>query len=174
LATAKSGVLPDWTFDKPLFIVYPSKRQRTMKRLAIVLILLFMAASVPANQGGSIANTVYISGKAVVFFGPSWNEYVALPEKYKDAIDEELYDFTHYRLQVLSYLEANGIQGISTTSETIRIQIDPNEVIHYIRSDFDHAFGLIMTDGRKEPKVFLGAATASQLKSMFEEYFGLY
>jgi len=37
-----------------------------------------------------------------------------------------------------------------------------------------HAFGLIMTDGQKEPKVFLGAATTSQLKSMFEEYFGLY
>jgi len=145
-----------------------------MKRFAILLILLFMATAVLAKSGGSIANTIFISGKAVVFFGPSWDEYVALPEKYKDAIDEELYDFTHYRLQVLSYLEANEIQGISTTSEDIQIQIDPNEVIHYVRSDFDHAFGLIMTDGQKEPKVFLGAATASQLKSMFEKYFGLY
>jgi len=145
-----------------------------MKRFAIVLILLFMAAPVLAKPGGSIANTVYISGKAVVFFGPSWDEYVALPEKDKDAIDEELYDFTHYRLQVLSYLEANGIQGISTTSENIQIQIDPNEVVHYVRSDFDHAFGLIMTDGQKEPKVFMGAATTSQLKSMFEKFFGLY
>jgi hypothetical protein len=31
-----------------------------------------------------------------------------------------------------------------------------------------------MTDGLKEPKVFLGAAAASDLRSMFEEYFGLY
>jgi uncharacterized protein YdeI (BOF family) len=45
-----------------------------MKRIAIVLILLLMAAPVLAKQGGSIANTVFISGKAVVFFGPSWDE----------------------------------------------------------------------------------------------------
>jgi len=31
-----------------------------------------------------------------------------------------------------------------------------------------------MTDGQKEPKVFLGAATTSQLKSMFEKYVDLY
>lgn len=92
-----------------------------MKKFATVLILLFLAAPVFAEQGVSIANTVYISGRAVVFFGPSWDEYVALSEKDKDAIDQELYDFTHNRLQVLSYLEANGIQGISTTSENIRI-----------------------------------------------------
>ena len=145
-----------------------------MKRFAIVSVLLFMAAPVLANQGGNVANTIFISGRAVVFFAPSWDEYVALPEKDKDAIDQELYDFAHYRLQVLSYLKANGIQGISTASQNIQIQIDPNEVIYYFRGDFGHAFGLIMTDGQKEPKVFLGAATASQLKSMFEEYFGLY
>lgn len=133
-----------------------------------------MAASVLAEQGTRIANTVYISGRAVVFFGPSWEQYVALPEKAKDAIDQELYDFVHNRLEVLPYLEANGIQGISTASENIRIQIEPNEVIYYARGDFDHVFGLIMTDGRKEPQVFLGTATTSQLKSMFEKYFGFY
>jgi len=132
-----------------------------------------MAASVLAEQSGSIANSVYISGRAVVFFGPSWDEYVALPEKDKYAIGAELYDFAHSRLQMLSYLEANGIQGISTASQNIQIQIAPNEVIHYLRSDFDHAFGLILTDGQNEPKVFLGAANESELKSMFAEYFGL-
>jgi hypothetical protein len=145
-----------------------------MKRFAIVFILLFMAAAVLARQSVSAADTIDIRGKAVVFFGPSWDEYVALPEKDKDAIDQELYDFAHYRLQVLSYLQENGIQAINTTSKNIRIQIDPNEVIYYARSDFDHVFGLIMTDGQSEPKVFLGAATTPQLKSMFEEYFGLY
>jgi hypothetical protein len=42
-----------------------------------------------------------------------------------------------------------------------------------LRSDFDHDFGLIMTDGQNEPKVLPGAAGASELKSMFEEYFGV-
>ena len=144
-----------------------------MKKFAIVFILLFMAASVAAGQAGKAANSISISGRAVVFFAPSWDEYVALPEKDKDAIDEELYDFAHSQIQVLSYLEANGIQAVSTASQNIQIQIAPNEVIYYFRSDFDHPFGLIMTDGLNEPKIFLGAAKESELKSMFAEFFSL-
>ena len=144
-----------------------------MKKFATVFILLLMAASVTAEQGGKDAKSIYVSGRAVVFFAPSWDEYVALPEKDKDAIDEELYDFAHSQLRVLSYLEANGIQGISTASQNIQIQIAPNEVIYYLRSDFDYPFGLIMTDGQNEPKIFMGAASESELKSMFAEFFSL-
>jgi len=144
-----------------------------MKNLAAVLILLFMAGPVLAEQGDIVENNFFISGRAVVFFGPSWDEYIALTDQDKDAIDTELYDFAHNRLQVRSYLEANGIRDIFTSSENIRIQIDTGEVITYFRSDLNHAFGLIMTDGLNEPKVYLGAATTSELKSMFEAYFGL-
>jgi hypothetical protein len=144
-----------------------------MKKFATVILLLFMASSVAAEQGGKDAKSIYVSGRAVVFFAPSWDEYVALPEKDKDAIDEELYDFAHSQLRVRSYLEANGIQGITTASQNIQIQIAPNEVIYYFRSDFNLPFGLILTDGQKEPKVFLGAAKESELKSMFAEFFSL-
>jgi hypothetical protein len=144
-----------------------------MKTLATVLIFLFIAAPVFAGPGESIANTVNVSGRAVVFFGPSWDEYVALSEKDKDAIDAELYDFVHNRLEVLSYLETNGIREINSASQNIQIQVDPDEVITYLRSDFDKPFGLIMTDGHNEPKIVLGAATASELILMFEEYFDL-
>jgi hypothetical protein len=152
---------------------FPARRQGAMKKLVTVLILLFAAATVAGGQDGDVANTISISGKAVVFFGPSWDEYVALPEKDKNAINADLYDFAHSRLLVLSYLEANGIQGISTASPNIQVQIEPNEVITYNRYDFDHPFGLIMTDGQNEPKIFLGAASESELKSMFAEFFGL-
>jgi hypothetical protein len=144
-----------------------------MKKFATVLVLLFMAASVVAEPGGRVANTVNVSGRAVVFFGPTWEEYVARSEKDKDAINAELYDFAHNRLEVLSYLDANGIREINTAGQNIQIQIAPNEVINYFPSDFDRAFGLIITDGQNEPKVFLGAATVSELISMFEEYFDL-
>jgi hypothetical protein len=153
--------------------IFPSEGQSSMKKFATVFILLLMAASVTAEQGGKDAKSIYVSGRAVVFFAPSWDEYVALPEKDKDAIDEALYDFAHSQLQVLSYLEANGIQGISTASQNIQIQIAPNEVIYYLRSDFDYPFGLIMTDGQNEPKIFMGAASESELKSMFAEFFSL-
>ena len=144
-----------------------------MKKFAVVLTLLVMAALTPAEQAENPANSILVSGRAVVFFEPSWDEYMALPETGKDAINAELYDFAHSRFQVLSYLEENGIQAISTSSRIIQIRMARDEVITYLRTDFDHDFGLIMTDGQNEPKVFLGAAGASELKSMFEEYFGL-
>jgi len=70
--------------------------------------------------------------------GPSWDEYVALSEKDKNAINAELYDFAHLRLEVLSYLQENGIREINSASQNIQIQIDPDEVITYLRNDFDH------------------------------------
>lgn len=144
-----------------------------MKNLAAVLILLLMAGTILAEQGDNIENNFSINGKAVVFFGPSWAEYVALSDQDKDAINEELYDFVHNRSEVRPYLEANGIKETFTSSENIQIQTDSGEVITYLRSELNHLFGLIMTDGQSQPKVFLGAASPAELKSMFEAYFGL-
>lgn len=144
-----------------------------MKKFAAVLMLLLMTAPVPAVQGENIENNFSISGRAVVFFGPTWDEYIALTDQDKDAIDEELYDFAHNRSVVRPYLEANGIRETFTSSENIRIQIDSGEVLTYFRSELNHIFGLIMTDGQNEPRVFLGAATPPELKSMFQAYFGL-
>lgn len=144
-----------------------------MKNFAAVLILLLVAGPVLAGQGEDIENNFYISGRAVVFFGPTWDEYVAMTDQDKDKINEELYDFTHNRREVHTYLEANGIRDAFTSSENIRIQIDSGEVITYLRSELNYLFGVIMTDGQSRPKVFLGTAPTSELKSMFAAYFGL-
>jgi hypothetical protein len=132
-----------------------------------------MAAPVSAGQGEVNKDTLHVSGKAVVFFGPSQAEYVAMTDQEKDKIDEALYDFYHYRNKVLSYLESNNIQEFSTVRHKIEIQIAGIESIIYVREAFEHVVGLIMTDGEQEPKVFLGAATDLDLISMFEEYFYL-
>ena len=97
-----------------------------------------------------------------------------MTDQEKSAIDEGLYDFLHYRNQVLPFLEANDIQEFLTALPKIKIKLSGSENITYIRSDFDHRFGLIMTDGMNEPEVFLGAATNSELITMFENYFGLH
>jgi len=144
-----------------------------MKNFAVIFIALLMTASVSAGQSENPENNLYISGRAVVFFGPTWDEYVAMTDQDKDAIDEELYDFAHNRGAVRPYLEANGIRETFTSSENIRIQNDSGKVVTYLRSELNHAFGLIMTDGQNKPKVFLGAATPSELKSMFGAYFDL-
>jgi hypothetical protein len=144
-----------------------------MRILYTIFMVVLMAAPALAGQA-VVEDTLVVGGKAVVFFGPAETEYLSMTDKEKDAIDEELYDFLHYRNKVLAFLESNDIPEFLTALPKIQIQLSGSESITYIRSDFDHRFGLIMTDGMNEPEVFLGAATKSELISMFEKYFGLH
>ena len=138
-----------------------------------IFIIIVTAAPVWAGQA-AVEDTLTVGGKAVVFFGPAETEYLSMTDQEKSAIDEGLYDFLHYRNQVLPFLEANDIQEFLTALPKIKIKLSGSENMTYIRSDFDHRFGLIMTDGMNEPEVFLGAATNSELITMFENYFGLH
>jgi hypothetical protein len=142
-----------------------------MRILDTIFLIVLMGASVSAGQAVA-EDTLVVGGKAVVFFGPAETEYLSMTDKEKDAIDEDLYDFLHYRNKVLSFLEANDIPEFLTALPKIQIQLSGSDSITYIRSNFGHRFGLIMTDGMNEPEVFLGAATNSELISMFEKYFG--
>jgi len=143
-----------------------------MKILNTIFILVLMAAPVWTKQAVA-EDILVVGGKAVVFFGLPTTEYQAMTDKEKDAIDEELYDFMHYRNKVLPFLASNDIQEYLTALPKIQIQRTGSGSITYNRREFDHLFGLIMTDGVREPEVFLGAATKSELISMFEAYFGL-
>jgi hypothetical protein len=42
-----------------------------------------------------------------------------------------------------------------------------------MKKDFDQEIGVIMTDGKKEPKIYPGVATDIELIAMFKEYFGI-
>ena len=143
-----------------------------MRRLTTLFIFVMLTAPVWAQQG-AVEDTLVVGGKAVVFFGPSNTEYLAMTDGEKDAIDEELYDFLHYRMKALPYLKANDIQEFLTASPKIEIQLAGAHSIIFTRREFDHLFGFIMTDGRNEPQVFLGAATKSELIRMFEVFFNL-
>ena len=133
-----------------------------------------MAAPLFAQSGGVDKETLFVSGKAVVFFGPSQSEYLSMTHQEKDAIDEGLYDFYHYRGKVLTFLKLNNIQEFSTAKLKIQVQLNDTANTIYYREAFDHFVGLIMTDGVQKPKVFLGPATDADLIMMFEDYFGLY
>ena len=138
-----------------------------------VLIFITMSTAVLAQQIGVADDTLHVSGRAVVFFGPSQAKYLSMSHEEKDAIDHELYYFYHFRNKVLPFLKLNQIEALSTVCPKIQVQFTGNDAIIYSRSDFDRMVGFIMTDDRNEPRVFLGFATESELKSMFEEYFDL-
>lgn len=144
-----------------------------MRVLLTNLILLVLTIPAFSDQGLIDANTLYVSGKAVVFFGPSQLEYIFMTDQEKNAIDEELYDFYHYRGKVLPFLATYDIQEFSTSRPKIQIQLDNRRSISYFRKDFGDAIGLILTDGRQPPKVITGATTKAELIQLFKEFFGL-
>jgi len=142
-------------------------------KLFSAMILLILAAPVLSAQGANAEDTLSVSGKAVVFFGPSQVEYLAMNDAQKHAIDEELYDFYHNRGEVSPFLASNDIQEISTAGLKIQVQLEDNQSITYYRKDFDRVVGLILTDGRQEPLILLGAIAVPDLKAEFEDYFGI-
>jgi hypothetical protein len=144
-----------------------------MRIVNAILALLIVAAPAFAGQTETHEDALRVSGKAVVFFGPSQIEYLSMSDKDKDEMDELLYDFYHNRQKVLPFLELYAIKGLSTARSKILIKFDDNKSVMYHRKDFGQVVGLIMTDGHQEPRIFLGAPTDSQIIAMCYEYFGL-
>ena len=144
-----------------------------MKIVYVILALLMVTVPVFAGQSENMEDILHVSGKAVIFFGPSQDEYVSMSDAEKDKIDHLLYEFYHYRGKVLPFLELNAINELSTAHSKILIELDGNKRLIYHRKNFSQVVGLIMTDGHQEPKIFLGAATDSQIIDMCYEYFNL-
>ena len=144
-----------------------------MRSIYSVLIFLIITVPVFAGQTDTPEDILKVSGKAVVFFGPAWAEYVAMSDEEKDKIDQMLYDFYHYRGKVLPFLEFHNIQEFSTARPKIQVQLANDKKVVYFRSGFDKVVGLIMTDGHQEPKIFLGATTDSNIIDLCYEYFDL-
>jgi hypothetical protein len=144
-----------------------------MRILYGVLILLMSAMPVFSVQGANAEDTLYVRGKAVVFYGPSKAEYLAMTDEQKDAIDEELYEFYHNRGEVSSFLASNGIQEISTGLVKIQVRLEGSQDITYLRRDFVRPVGLILTDSRQEPIILPGAIAVSDMIAEFEDFFSL-
>lgn len=144
-----------------------------MRIFYVVLALLIVAVPGFAGQTQTPDDTVHVSGKAVVFFGPSQAEYMSMSDQEKNEINQLLYDFYHHRGNVLSFLESYEINEINTARSKILIELDGKKTIIYDRKDFGQVVGLIMTDGYHNPKIVLGVATDSQIIDMCYEYFNL-
>ncbi len=144
-----------------------------MRIFTATVILLLMIVPIAAAQGEVAEDTLYVTGKAVVFFGPTEQEYDSLPPEEKAQIDEVLSDFYYYRENVIPFLKSNQIQEFLTAKSKIQVQLSDDQHLTFAKENFDHVVGLIMTDGKEDPEVFLGIATDMDLIDIFKDYFGL-
>lgn len=138
-----------------------------IKLALTILILLAMGSPSFARAKDTV---VEVKGKAVVFFGPTEQEYKSLSANEQNEWNELLSDFYHYRDNTIPFLESHKIKPIITSNTKIIIQTGANTRT-YARKKFKHIVGYILADGNKEPKVVEGVGTDIDLISDFKEYF---
>jgi hypothetical protein len=138
----------------------------TLALLLLVLQVLFTLAALAEDSFD-------VSGRAVVFFGPTQEEYDALSEREQEDMNEILSDFYFYQNNVVPFLEANGIEDFHTANPVIHVVVSEDESRIFRRGKFEHDVGLVMIDGSREPIVSLGVSTDVDWMPMFKAYFNL-
>ncbi len=133
--------------------------------------LLLLVLQVLFTQTAWAEDSFDVSGRAVVFFGPTQDEYDALSEHEQEDMNEILSDFYFYQNNVVPFLEANGIEDFHSANPVIRVVLSEEESRIFRRRQFEHDVGLIMIDGAREPLVSLGVATDIIWIPMFKAYF---
>lgn len=114
-----------------------------------------------------------VTGKAVIFFAPSIQEHEAFLQQEQQKTKVPVEELQFYRDQVNAFLSFNQIQDLWTTSLTIQITQTNQASITLERKMFDEPIGVILTDGKREPKVSSGVSTYIELVLMIRRYFRL-
>jgi hypothetical protein len=116
---------------------------------------------------------VRISGKAVVFFSLSQGEYDSLSAEDQEAYTELLSDFYTYSGQIGKYLDQQRIAHILTGSRYIEVENSGKTIYCYDKKAFEDEVGMILTNGRKRPKVISGVVVETEALPIIRKYFSL-
>ena len=143
--------------------------KRAVAAVAVLLLLL----PPPFTRIALAEEWFEVSGRAVVFFGPTQEEYDAWGGQDQEEMNEVLSDFDFYQSKVVPFLEANDIEDFHTTNRVIRVVLSEEESRIYRRRQFEHEVGFIMIDGAREPVVSLGVDTEVTWIPIFKVYFNI-
>lgn len=136
--------------------------------LCLVLLPLWVEAQTCPEH-----DKVQISGKAVVFFSLSQGEYDLLSSEDQEAYTELLSDFYTYSGQIGKYLDQQRIAHILTGSRYIEVKNVGKTIYCYDKKAFEDAVGMILTNGKKRPKVISGVAVETEAFPIIRKYFSL-
>jgi hypothetical protein len=116
-------------------------------------------------------DTMKVSGKAVVFFSISQQEYDSIPKDDDSGLDEVLSDFNFYAGEVADTLRSLGFETMITGNRFVQLKLDNGESRTFDRfNNTEHIVGYILTDGVKEPLVEYGVSTDLDIISSFDAF----
>ena len=142
-----------------------------MKILFVGLIFISILTSSVFAQIESPSDTLFVKGKAVIFFEFTETEYDSLLKDEESELVEVISDFYYYRDKVIPDLKEEGISSIISDHEYFKILLDDGRKIIYERKQFEYEIGIIFTNGKQEPKVNLGVRTDVGLWQAIKEFF---
>jgi len=134
----------------------------------LALPLTGCAASCP----GKNKDTARVVGRVTVFYAPSQAELDSLSPEDREAYNELLSDFYEYRGRLGHNLDKHGIKHILTGSRYIEVKAG-RKTYCYDKTKLEEEVGVILSDGRKQPKVIPGLFTDEEIMPTVTEYYSL-
>ncbi|HEX9658228.1 MAG TPA: hypothetical protein VGB89_15090 [Bacteroidota bacterium] len=144
-----------------------------MKQIAFILFFFLFTNSVNALENPSDGDSLIVSGKTVVIFGPSKPEYEALVNGGGKEVDSLLDEFYYQVSVTIPHLEQNGLTTKYSASDHIKVLLDNKKGINFERKKFDYIIGFILSDGKSEPVVVSGVIPPDSWLMKIVEYFNL-
>ena len=168
----------NWTILE-LCTIVTRKNLRTEKNTIVRMVLIrqlfailivFMLAFIAAKVNGE-DESIIITGKAVVFFGPTQAEYDVLSEDADSEIDEILFDFYYYVENLITSLDEADLQYFVIDHAEIQIELMDGSRVTLDKSEFGSEVGMILTDGERVPTVVIRLGTDVDMWFIIEEFF---
>ncbi len=134
----------------------------------LILPLTGCATSCP----GKSKDTERVEGRVAVFYALSQAELDSLSPEDQEAYNELLSDFYEYTGRLGRNLDKHGIKHILTGSRYIEVKAG-RETYCYEKTKLEEEVGVILSDGRKQPKVIPGLFTDSEVMPTVAKYYSL-
>ncbi|MDP2787341.1 MAG: hypothetical protein Q8O79_04620 [Pseudomonadota bacterium] len=145
------------------------------KKLVWVLYACLLALPLQAFAGpcpGKSKDTERISGRMAVFYAPSQAQFNSLSQEDQEAYTELLSDFYEYTGRLGRFLDKHGIKHILTGSRYIEVKAG-GKAYCYDKTKLEEELGVLLSDGKKQPKLVQGAFTDLEMMPTVVDYYSL-
>jgi hypothetical protein len=120
----------------------------------------------------AVADTISISGRYVVFFGPSESVIEILKEKEPGRnVTQEMQSFTDAMNPVMDSLKKAGFDVQYTEKRYIKVSLRTGSEMKIDRFKLKSEFGMYMTDGFQPPAIKLGQLSTPEMHITLKNFF---
>lgn len=137
---------------------------------ACLLALPITGCAAPCLGKGK--DTVRVEGRVAVFYALSQAELDSLSTEDQVAYNELLSDFYEYSGRLGRNLDRHGIKHILTGSRYVEFKAG-RKTYCYDKTKLEEEVGVILSDGRRQPKVIPGLFIDEEIMPTVTEYYSL-